>query len=167
MHSFDFSSQFETLVSKRGELESARENLLEVKKQLNNTPRRQAFIVNGVLDGIRYRGGYFRLLVGRNSWLLGRLNHDFLDIETLRSLWGRRVTIEGMVRFKPDGRPRLIEARRMRKSIEGDGIFGEMPMTAERVQAETLERARSTDLSKLIGSWPGDEPIEKLIAMLD
>ena len=144
-----------------------REICVRVQNQLKSIPSPKAFIVSGMLDEIRHGGGRFRLLLGRNSQLLGRLHNDFPDIEALRPLWGKLTTVEGIVHFKANGQPRLIEARRMRSSVEGDRIFEELPMNIEGGTEKILERFRSTDVSKLEGSWPGDESIEELMSLLD
>ena len=144
-----------------------REICVRVHNQLKSIPSPRAFIVSGMLDEIKHGGGRFRLLTSRNSQLLGRLHNDFPDIEVLRSLWGTPTTVEGIVHFKANGQPRLIEARRMRSSVEGDKIFEELPMNIEGGTEKTLERFRSTDLGKLEGSWPGDESIEELMSLLD
>ena len=142
-----------------------------VDERLKSIPAPKAFIVSGKLDEIRYGGGRFRLLLGQDSPLLGRLHPDSLDIEALRPLWGKPTTVEGMVHFKVNGQPRLIEARRMSGYTEGDGIFEEMP-SLEKSEKQVLVmdqsgRARSADPIELAGAWPGDEPINELMTYLD
>ena len=139
----------------------------KVRKQLKNIPPPKAFIVSGMLDEIKHGGGRFRLLLDRNSQLLGRLHNDFPNIEALRPLWGKQTTVEGIVHFKANGQPRLIEARRMRSSTEGDRVFEEMPVITEYPTMKMQERARSTNLSELVDAWPGDESIEELLSLLD
>ena len=132
----------------------------------------KAFIVSGRLDEIRYGGsGRFRLWLTEGAHLPGRLHPDFLDVEALRSLWGKRITVEGMAHFKANGHPRFIRARRVSRFAEGDGYFEEMPsMEISEAQGltQTQERqARSANFMELWGSWPGDEPIDELLAQLD
>lgn len=134
-------------------------------------PSPKAFIVSGRLDKIEHDAGRFRLLVNPRSALLGRLDPNALNVEALRPLWGNQTTIEGMVHFKANGQPRLIEARRIGSRVEGDAIFEEMPAAeipgAPVFTREQERRAKSFDLMKLWGTWPGDEPIEELLAQLD
>ena len=133
------------------------------------TPR--AFIVSGRLDKIEHDTGRFRLLVNQDSSLLGWLDPSSLDVETLRPLWGKQITVEGMVYFKVNGQPRLIEARRVGSHTERDVIFEEMPAAGiPRSRGMILDRekqARSFDPMELWGTWPGDESIEELLADLD
>ena len=142
-----------------------------VEERLKSIPDPKAFIVSGKLDEIRYGGGRFRLLLGQDSPMLGRLHPDSLDIEALRPLWGKPTTVEGMVHFKVNGQPRLIEAHRMSGYTEGDGVFEEMP-SVEKSENQALVmaqsgRARSADPIELAGAWPGDESIDELMALLD
>ena len=134
-------------------------------------PSPKAFIVSGRLDKIEHDAGRFRLLVNPRSALLGRLDPSALNVESLRPLWGKQTTVEGMVHFKANGQPRLIEARRVGSRAEGDTIFEEMP-AAEIPGAHLLtpaqeRQARSFDPMSIWGAWPGDKPIEELLAEID
>ena len=132
-----------------------------IEARLTEIQAPRPFVVSGRLDEIEHGSGSFRLLVDGKSKLLGRLNSESLSPETLRPLWGKHTTIEGMVHFKANGQPRLIEARRIGDRVEGDEIFEEMP------SAGSTKPAGSFDPADLAGAWPGDEPIEDLLAQLD
>ncbi len=138
-----------------------------VREQVKNIPLPKAFIVTGMLDEIKHGGGRFRLLLGRNSYILGRLNADFLDVEALRFLWGKPTTVEGTVHFKVNGQPRLIEARKISARVEGDEVFEEMPTRKQDMERVLRASAQVADPKDLAGAWPGDEPIEELLAELD
>ena len=81
-----------------------------IQERLNSVRSPRAFIVSGRLDQIEYSSGRFRLMVNQRAPLLGKLVGEPFDVERLRSLWGRSATVEGMVHFKHNGQPRLIEA---------------------------------------------------------
>ena len=142
-----------------------------IEERLNGIPSPRAFIVSGQLDRIEHDAAKFRLIVDRNSPLPGRLVGEALDVEFLRSLWGGQATVEGMVHFKHNGQPRLIEARRVRGYMEGDSVFREMPSveipTRRALTPDEARRGRAADFMKLWGTWPGDEPFEELFAQLD
>ena len=138
-----------------------------VKEQVKNIPHPKAFVVAGMLDEIKHGGGRFRLLLEKNSYILGRLNTDFLDVETLRFLWGKPTTVEGMVHFKVNGQPRLIEARKISARVEGDDVFEEMPSGNQDMERVIKTSGKIADPKSLAGAWPGDEPIEELLAELD
>ena len=143
-----------------------------VKEQIENIPPARAFIVTGKLNEIKHGEGRFRLLLERNSYIIGRLNTNFLDIEALRSFWGKQTTVEGVVHFKVNGQPRLIEAHKISAHIEGDEVFQGMPMRVGRniehmgrvLEGSYLKAAPPKDFA---GVWPDDESIEELLADLD
>ena len=142
-----------------------------LEAQLTEIPTPRSFIVSGRLDKIEHGAGRFRLLVNQDSSLLGRLDPDSLDVEALRPLWGKQITVEGMVYFKMNGQPRLIEARRIGSYAERDVIFEEMPVAeipgARGMTPDQEKQARSFDPMELWGTWSGDESIEELLADLD
>ena len=132
-----------------------------IEARLSEIQAPRPFVVSGRLDKIEHGSGSFRLLLDRKSRLLGRLGSESLSPETLRPLWGRQTTVEGLVHFKANGQPRLIEARRISPRQDGDDVFEAMPATASRTPAESF------DPIDLAGTWPGDESIEDLLAQLD
>ena len=142
-----------------------------VKKQLNDIPAPRSFVVSGRLDEIKHGSGRFRLLVSQKSVLFGRLDAASLSVEALRPLWGKQTTVEGMVHFKANGQPRLIEARRISSRLEGDSVFEGMPSVEIQKSHDLFPVQRKQfgafDPIELAGAWPGDEPIEELLAQLD
>ena len=148
------------------------ENTCEyIKERLNDIPAPKSFVVSGRLDEIKHGNGRFRLLVSRKSALFGRLDTAALSLEALRPLWGKQTTVEGVVHFKANGEPRFIEARRISSQIEGDSVFEEMPSAEIRKSQDLFpvqrKQAGTFDPMELAGAWPGDEPIEDLLAQLD
>ena len=154
-----------------------------VKERLHLIPAPRAFVVSGHLDQIGHGLGRFQLLMGEGRPLHGRLHRGHLDVELLRPLWGKPATVQGIVHFKANGQPRFIEARRISARTQGDRIFETIPIaeTGEREDAAVLSKPerlvptskasvkaiRHVDPMILWGSWPGDEPIEELLAELD
>ena len=153
-----------------------------IKERLHLIPPPRAFVVSGRLDEIGHGLGRFRLLIDGGS-LPGRLDRNQLDVEMLRPLWGKLATVQGIVHFKSSGQPRLIEARRIDACSEGDKIFETMPQAElsggesagvltepdrrSSVSRSSLRELRRVDPMVLWGAWPGNEPIEKLLAELD
>ena len=138
---------------------------------MNETPNPRSFIVSGRLDGIERGNGRFRLVVGQRAVLFGRVDPRSLDLEALRPLWGKHTTVEGIVHFKVNGQPRLIEARRISSHQRGDIVFGEMP-TVDVSDSHGLfpaprKEVNAFDPIELAGTWPGDETIEDLLEQLD
>lgn len=147
------------------------ENVCQVvanrKKKLS--PGR-AFVVSGILDEIRHSRGHFRLIMEGGKVLFGRLSTSSLKLETLRSLWNKQVTVEGMVSFKSDNDARFIEARQIREYTESDALFAEIPqgnyLDLRTMIAQEMTRKASTKVTDLIGLWPGEETAEELLAEL-
>lgn len=142
-----------------------------VRDRLSDIPEPRSFIVSGRLDEIKHGNGRFRLVVGQGAALFGRVNPTSLDVEALRPLWGMHTTVEGIVHFKVNGQPRLIEARRISSRQRGDNVFEEMPTVDVEDSPDLFpvprKEANAFDPIQLAGAWPGDEPIEQLLAQLD
>ena len=138
---------------------------------MNRIPPPESCIVSGRLEAVNYRKGRFRLVVKRDSYLSGRLCAESLNMEALRPLWGKRVTVEGMVHFRANGQARLIEVRRISHRLVKDGVFEEMPSVEVQqphdLFSDRAEHARNFDPIELAGAWPGQEPIEELLDQLD
>ena len=158
--------------SARGRFALGEHVCVRLNQRLKSMMAPKAFIVSGWLDEIKYGGsGGFRVWLPEGRHLPGRLHPEFLAIESLRPLWGKRITVEGMVHFKANGLPRFIKARRVSRFVEGDGCFEETPsIDIPRSQGLTPSqesKVRSANFMDLWGSWPGDEPIDELLAQLD
>ncbi len=157
---------------RRGRFELSDATYAKIKERRAQLPEPRAFIVHGKLDEIRHSGGRFRLLLDNGLQLLGRLHAEFLSGESLRPLWGHPATVEGMVHFKLNGQPRFIEARKISAPAAGDEVFSSLPMVPARLSQDSLfpeltHRNRDADPMALWGAWPGEEPIEELMAQLD
>jgi hypothetical protein len=90
-------------------------------------------------------------------------------VEDMREYWGKKATIKGIVHFRPSGKPRLIEAQVIKTMEEGEEVFDVLPQV--QTEAMFLKEARETAvqtgwLKEIWGKWPGDEPIETLLAAL-
>ncbi len=148
--------------------EASFERIAERKRQL---PEPKAFVVSGKLDEIKHSAGRFRLFLPNGHKLLGRIHPEYLQGESLRDLWGKDVTVEGMVHFKANGQARLIDARKLGERSEGDELFEALPSVSNlHAQSDLFPEfsssARKDEPMILWGKWPGDEPIEELMAEL-
>ena len=142
-----------------------------VENRLRDIPVPRASIVSGRLDEIAHGSGRFRLELDNGSKILGQLQREMLDIESLRPLWGKHATVQGMIYFKINGQPRLIKASRLRARSAGDNLFGTLPPAPNLhplgINKMRRSRAGAFDPLDLAGTWPGDEPINELLAQLD
>ena len=142
------------------------QNLAGVRNRSSDIPNPRAYTVSGILDQIEYKSGKLLLRVGDNKSLLGKLVRDKVDVETLRSLWGKPTIIEGIVHFKVNGDPRFILARRIAENTLDHDLFERMPSEAAPQLKESF-KATNFDLMSLWGKWPGDETYEELIETLE
>lgn len=137
------------------------------KKDISPT---RAFIVSGYLEEVQHCSGYFRLIMKENTKLLGRLVNPSLHLDRLHSLWGEKVTLEGMVNFRANREARFIDVRKIRRYVEQDALFEQVPKgdpsDPRELVVEAMSRKGATKLTDLIGIWPGDETAEELIAEL-
>ena len=143
----------------------------QIRARLKEIPEPRAFVVSGRLDEIKHGNGRFSLLVNEQDRIFGRLDPTSLDVESLRSLWGKQTTVEGIVHFKADGQSRLIEARRISTRLKGDSVFEEVPSVASQEPHDLFPQYDTKfqvfDPIELAGAWPGNEPLEDLLAQLD
>ena len=157
--------------SARGRFELDGKTCGLINSRLESIPKPRAFVVGGKLEAIQHDSARFRIVVDSGQQLLGRLDSESLDAEMLRPLWGKPTTVEGIVHFKINGKPRLIEARKISASTSGDQAFRELPTVTPAANPglfpELSTRTHSSDPKQLWGAWPGDEPIDDLMAELD
>ena len=147
------------------------ESCVKIRARLKELPEPRAFVVSGRLDEIKHGNGRFSLLVNEQERIFGRLDPTSLDVESLRTLWGKQTTVEGIVHFKANGQSRLIEARRISTRLEGDSVFEEVPSVAIQEPHDLFPqydtKFQAFDPIELAGAWPGNEPLEDLLAQLD
>ena len=153
----------QTLCSVDRDLKMRAESLLRA------IPPARLELVTGRLNAIAHEEERFRLVLGDGSVLPGYLNPD-LNREVLRPLWGEPVTVLGNVFFRPDGRAQVVEVQRIAEESTENEVFGTLPTAEGEAMPDLLARAGTREgsarLMDLVGTWPGDEPIEDLLAQL-
>ena len=144
---------------------------VRIERKLKNIPGPRTSVVSGRLEEIRHSSGRFVLRINPGAQIWGEIDPKALSVDALRLLWGRQTTVQGLVHFKANGHPRLIEAYKISSYLEGDKIFEELPSagvsdsrTLFSRQPRTDRPAKPMDLSD---TWPGDEPVGELLAQLD
>ena len=161
-------------LSRRGAAEPhfvlSRRACSQIVERKRTIPGPKAFLVSGRVEQIAHTSGQFKLEVSNGQNLYGRLHADAKDVELLRPLRGRQATVQGIVHFKANGQPRMIEAQRIAAGKAGDHLFAEIPdvdRAMSRSRPEAAERgARVAKPMELVGTWPGDEPVEELLQAL-
>lgn len=145
--------------------------LTKIQRLRAKTPDPRSFVISGRFDVIEHQKKRFHLVLGNGETILGTIDTEHLDVEHMRQFWGKKVTIKGLVHFRPSGRPRLVEAQVIKAMEQGEEVFETLPQ--EPSQIEFLNSVRETAvtregwLKEVWGKWPGDEPIEDLLAALN
>ena len=140
--------------------------LAKIQRLKARIPEQRAFVISGLFDVIEHNKKRFHLVLTNGESLPGTI-----DAEHMRQFWGKKVTIKGLVHFRPSRKPRLIEAQVIKPMEEGEEVFETLP--EEPSQIEFLNSVRETAaarqgwLKEVWGKWPGDEPIEELLAALN
>ena len=137
-----------------------------IELRRHRIPEPQAFVVSGKLDSIHHSERRFWLELPDGQRVPGRVDEEFLAAEDLRGLWGRKVTIKGLVHFRPSGKVQLLEAQTLAAAETGDEIFSVPPRVEETPFLFDATRIDSTAIGQLRGKWPGEESIEELLEAL-
>ena len=147
------------------------ETRAKMKRHELSLPKPAAIILTGKLDEIAHSKHLFILIQENGSRISGSLIANSPRLEALRELWGERATVQGVLHFKADGTPRHIDAERIVAQAAGDIVLSQasLDLGASRTQEREAHRvprtiARPMDL---VGTWPGEEPIEDLMADLN
>ncbi len=133
------------------------------------TPEPQAVIITGKLDAIEHSTRSYRVRLPQGATLSGGIDESLLNPEKLRTLWGKEVTIKGIMHYRASGKARFIEAQVIRPYEEQDSLFQAAPQQRSVSEAvgDLRKRYYGTNvLQDIWGKWPGDEPIDELLDLL-
>jgi hypothetical protein len=142
----------------------------KVEKLKIKIPDPRAFMLSGYLEQVAYSRKGFQMHLPDGQIVQGRINDEFMGIEELRHLWGKKVTAKGIVSFRPSGKIRLLEAQMLKPMEEGEEIFESAPVVQSEFEFSrqfVAEPSRRDWLKDIWGKWPGDESIDDLIKELE
>ncbi len=146
-----------------------REQIERIRRLKAHTPEPMAFVVAGRLDMIQHRSKRFHLLMAEGQSIPGTVDTEFLSVEDMRQWWGKKVTIKGMVHFRPSRKVRLIEAQVIKPMAKGEEVFEREPAPGSPMELfEQTRRSASarSSLKEVWDKWPGDESIDQILAAL-
>jgi hypothetical protein len=86
-----------------------------------------------------------------------------VDLDDLKSLLGAEVVVEGMVAFRPSGRPQRIELDHVAAAQARDMLWQRVPRG--ELPGEQLALP-ADELRPFFGHWPGDEEDDRVFAAL-
>lgn len=138
----------------------------EVKVKI---PESRVVALSGFFNLIEHEHSRFQLKLNNEQSVEGYLDPKFVDIEDMRSLWGKKVTVRGKALFKPSGKIHSIDAQKVRPFETGDEILGKalQAQTQFKFSEEfTHKQNAQAALKKIWGKWPGEESIEEILEAL-
>ncbi len=145
--------------------------LTRIERLKAKIPEPRAIVISGRFDVIEHQKKRFQLVLSNEESLPGTIDTEHLDVEQMRQFWGKKVTIKGLVHFRPSRKPRLIEAQVIKPMEEGEEVFETLPVEPSQIEflksVQETAAARQGWLKEVWGKWPGDEPIEDLLAALN
>jgi hypothetical protein len=132
----------------------------------NETPEPQAVLLTGFLNMIQHSQKRFELTLEDGKTVRGRIQESFINVEQIRNLWGKKVTVKGTLQYTPSKKPRYLDAEVITAKQKGDDVFNTIPLVFpahdQLVQAQKNISSQSV-VSDIWGQWPGDEAIDDLL----
>ena len=135
----------------------------------NETPEPQAVLLTGFLNMIQHSQRRFELTMENGQTVRGKADENSVNVEQVRILWGKKVTVKGVLYYTPSKKPRYLEAEIITSKQTGDDIFNTIPIPFKApdplLQAQKNISSEGI-VSEIWGKWPGDESIEDLLEEL-
>lgn len=153
----------------REQFELGCDEIEKIRRLKTYTPEPMTFVVSGELDMIQHSSKRFHLLVSDRQSIPGTVDPEFLSAEDLRQWWGKKVTIKGLVHFRPSRKVRLIEAQVIKAKAEGEEVFERVPVATTTMELFDSPRRTITTTGPLMevwNKWPGNESIEEILSAL-
>jgi hypothetical protein len=145
------------------------EELDRIRELKSDIPEPVALVLSGVFDVIQHSRKKFHLALSNGEVIPGTIDPDILDVEQMREFWGKKVTIKGVVHFKPGRKVRLLEAQAIKLAEPGEEIFEQLQVAPKPVSlfdSEVQKLSMAPALAEIWGKWPGDESIDELLSSL-
>jgi hypothetical protein len=143
-----------------------RHEMKVIRRLKRETPSPQAMLLTGTLDAITHTGGRFSLLLEGGGSVRGIVQKKERMEEPLRSLWGRKITAQGVAHFHASGRIRLFEVASMRPASDADRYLIQAIQPMLPGLSDPFRTSARGAIAELWGRWPGDESVETLLAAL-
>lgn len=151
------------------ELTMGQKSFRRLKKRKEGLIPPSTQIISGTLDQITHSSPSFELRIDEKNSIPGHLAAGVVDTESMRSLWGKRVTVSGLLHFKRNGQPRVLVAKQILAYRDGDNYFSRPPSSslASEIRNQRDQAMSRFDPLELAGKWPGNETISELLDELD
>ncbi len=132
----------------------------------SETPEPQAVLLTGFLNMIKHNERRIELTLEDGKTVSGRINESLIYLEQIRTLWGKKVTVKGILQYTPSKKPRYLEAEIITPKQAGDEVFNTIPIAFQGhdVLAQAQKNIHPQGIvSEIWGKWPGDENIDELL----
>ncbi len=129
-----------------------------------DTPAPRVDRVSGVLDALTVSTRALMLRLDDGKVLRGLAVGATL--ETLKTLLGARVVVEGLVTFRPSGDALRIEVDHAASAVASDTLWAHLPH-GEAGPSQGVVPQNAPEWQSLLGSWPGEETDDTLFQALE
>jgi len=132
----------------------------------DETPAPHAVRVTGILDTISATRSDIVLTLSNGDKITARIEDH--DPAKLKSLFGSRVVLSGMARFRPTGRVLAIDVEHISEARDADALFDTLPVASQSLTVVVgVAQDEGSGVSALFGTWPGEETEEDLLTALE
>jgi hypothetical protein len=154
------------LAGREPRLTVRREDARQIELLRDETPPPHAVRVTGILDTISATRSDVVLALSNGDKIAARIE-DY-DPATLKSLFGARVVVSGMARFRPSGRVLVVDVEHISRAREADSLFETLPVATESlIVAPRVAQDEGSGVAAFFGTWPGEETEEELLKALE
>ena len=144
------------------------EGLVRAERLCVEAPTAFKGIVSGFLEQLTFSKQTFKLRIAGGITLRGILPR--IDPSNYAHLWGKKVTIEGEIHFRPSGAVSLIAADHIQAATEGDSLWEHAPRPRPRSLSDLAPRNPlphgQSGFARIFGRLPEDETNEDTEASL-
>lgn len=113
------------IAGRPGPVRVTREDLPRIEVLRDETPPPSAVRITGTLDTIAASSSTILLMLPDGHKIQARFEEPAPEL--LRALFGERVTLSGMARFRPSGRLLMVDAESLAPATPGDAVWERMP----------------------------------------
>ena len=140
-------------------------HILKMRLLRDETPIPQAVRVSGILDTISASRSDVVLTLNERTKVPARLEEH--DAEVLKKLFGTRVVVSGIARFRPSGALLLLDVESIGPARDSDSLFQTVPIARKRLPVVTpLAQDETSGVCAFFDTWPGDETEGELLEAL-
>lgn len=142
--------------------------LQKIEKLKIETPDPQAVLLTGFCNLIQHSNRRFDLTLEDGRTVRGKIDEKAIALEQLRNLWGKKVTIKGIIYFTASKKPRFLEAQIITARQIGDEAFKtiNLPLPTMEIVSKVREKSNQKIVSDIWGKWPGDENVDDILNAL-